>query len=153
MEMYNYWIELGFTIRFLHLSLNLFKNVDEKGTTSVYMWKWNGKIQYIGKGVKDRPFKHTKDILSRVLDPSWELIIVAENLTDAQACTLEAKLIRMAKKTRRLSVRGSYEWDGVSLINKVTPATYRGILFEDMFEQYLNLNDRNWEQLEREINN
>ncbi len=153
MGIYNYWIELGFTIRFLHLSLNLFKNVDEKGHTLVYMWKHYGRVHYIGKGLWDRPLKHTKDTLSRVLDPSWELIIVAENLTDAQACVLEAKLIRMAKKTRRLSVRGSYEWDGVSLINKVTPITYRGILFEDMFEQYLNLNDRNWEQLEREINN
>ena len=48
-------------------------------------------------------------MLSRILDSSWELVIVAEGLTDQQACTLEAKLIRIAKKYRRLSVRGSYE--------------------------------------------
>lgn len=150
---YDNWIKLGFIIQFLHLGLNLFKNTEKSGNSIVYMWKWRGIVRYIGKGVWDRPFTHSGDMLSRILDSSWELVIVAEGLTDQQACTLEAKLIRIAKKYRRLSVRGSYEWDGVSLINKITPRTYKGISFEDLFEQHLNLNDRNWTELERELSN
>ena len=149
---YNKWLELGFNIQFLHLGLNLFRSIDGNGGSIVYMWKWRGVVYYVGKGTWDRPFTHNGDIISRVVDSSWELIIVADGLTDEEACTLEAKLIRMAKKHRTLTAIGSYDWDGISLINKVTPRTYRGVEFEELFEQHLNLNDRNWTDLERKLN-
>lgn len=115
------------------------------------MWKHFNNISYIGNGTIYRPISHCNDTLSRHLDPSWELVIVAEDLTKEQAVVLEAKLIHMAAKIRRFSVRGSYEWDGVSLINKVIPRTYKKVKFEILFEKHLNLNDRNWAELEREI--
>jgi hypothetical protein len=57
-------------------------------------------------------------------------------------------------KNRRLSKRGSYKWDGVSLINKQQERTYEGVKYEILFDEYLNLDDGNnyWETFRREIN-
>lgn len=147
----NWEFKKGFWVQFLHLGLNLVNNIDGSGLCVVYMWILNGIVYYIGKGTESRPINHYKDTLSRVLDSRWELCIIAENLTDLQASILEAKLLRLASK-RSFSERGSYVWDGVSLINKQMELTYNGMLFEDLFDKYLNLNDRNWKQLKRKIN-
>jgi hypothetical protein len=70
-----------------------------------------------------------------------------------ECCILEAKLLDMVEY-RTFTKRGQYTWDGVSLINKQREYKYKGILFEDLFEQYLNLDNGNkyWETLWRKIN-
>jgi hypothetical protein len=47
-------------------------------------------------------------MLSNTIDSSWQLVIVADNLTKKMACILEAKLLRMVTN-RTFSKRGCYE--------------------------------------------
>lgn len=146
----------GFYVLFplIDLTDKLFKKRSAgKRNHCVYMWMYNNVIYYIGEGTNDRPFKHENDLLSTLIDEGWECFILAANLTKMECCILEAKLLSMVKY-RTFSRRGEYTWDGVSLINKQRERKYKGVLFEDLFEQYLNLDNGNkcWKALWREIN-
>lgn len=155
---------LGFWTEFHNLDLSIiFKKRDRDWNANhdycVYMWKHNNRVHYIGKGKFQmefwqdaRPFIHKHDTLAYTLDSSWTCMILAWGLTDKEARILEAKLIGLNE--RKFSKTGTYKWDGESLINKRRELTYKGVSYEVLFEEYLNLDNGNnyWETFRREVN-
>lgn len=136
----------------LNLNDKLFKKRDsEIRDCCVYAWMYNGIVYYIGEGRIDREIKHQRDLLSRVIGPGWICVIITSNLTKKEGCIIEAYLLRTT--TRTFSTRGQYIWDGVSLINKQREFTYKGVSYEVLFEEYLNLDNGNnyWETFRRQI--
>ena len=145
---------LGYNVLFPNLKIS-FKKRDEIGERDccVYLWMYKGRIFYIGEGLNNRPFTHSDDALSLVIDSDWTVIIVAYNITKMEACIIESKLLSLVEN-RSFMKRGQYEWDGVSLLNKQRERKYRGVPYEYLFEEYLNLDNWNnyWEAFRREIN-
>lgn len=119
----------------------------------IYLWKLYSKVHYIGKGKGNRFDEHRNDALANTIDARWTCEILAWGLTNEEALVLEAYLIRIASQERTLTHRGVYTWDGVSLINKVVPKTYRGVSYDVWFEKYLNLDGNNYfKTFRREVN-
>lgn len=120
----------------------------------VYLWKLFSKVHYIGKGKGNRFDDHKGDMLEKTIDDRWICEIIAWGLTNKEARMLEAMLIKIACEERNLSRRGTYLWDGKSLINKRRELTYKGVSYEVLFEEYLNLDNGNnyWETFRREVN-
>lgn len=158
---------LGFWTEFQNLDLSkIFRKRDKDWLASrdycVYVWKKNESILYIGKGKFNidywedaRPFIHILDMLANTIDPSWTCSILAWGLTNKESRILEAYLIKTASFKRKLSKKGVYKWDGESLINKRIERTYKGIKFEQLYEEYLNLDNGNyyWETFRRQVYN
>ncbi len=157
---------LGYWTEFLNLDLNqIFRKRDkdwwENRDYCVYVWKKNGIIHYIGKGKFDetywqdaRPFIHKLDTLANTIDSSWTCSILAWGLTNKESRILEAYLIKEASLERNLSKIGAYKWDGKSLINKRRERTYKGVCFEQLYEEYLNLDNGNnyFKTFRRQVN-
>ena len=150
----------GFYVKFCNLYLEFFKEKDESKDEDVnlarkyivYAWKRYGRINYFGKGTMDRPFTHKNDMLSNTIDSHWKCEIIADHLTEKEACVLEAYLISICD--RPLSKRGSYVWDGKSMINKQNEFTYKGEDLRDLSKKLLNIDNGNnyWEAIRRKAN-
>lgn len=132
---------------------------DDDRDFCVYIWKLKNNCFYIGEGrwreedwQKGRPFHiNQKDLLSLNLDARWECVVLANGLTKKEACVLEAYLLNIVE--RPFTKRGSYTWDGVSLINKQHECFYKGVSYDILAEQFLNLDGNYcWEIIRREIN-
>lgn len=133
---------------------NLFKKRDTGNRNCcVYVWMFKGIVYYIGEGLKERYIKHKNDLLKSVLGPGWVCIILATGITKMEGCILEAWMLSTVT-TRTFTSKGQTVWDGSSLINKQREYTYKGRRFEELFEEYLNLDNGNndWEAFRRQIN-
>ena len=150
---------------FLLLDLGfIFKKRDRSWTSKhdrcVYVWMKDGRIYYIGQGwfkeinwQEGRPFHlDSDDMLTNTIDESWTCVILSWGLTKFEARLLESYLISLY--TGKLSTKGSYEWDGKSLMNKHRERKYKGVVFENVYQEYLNLEDGNnyWETFRRKVN-
>ena len=93
----------------------------------------NGRVFYIGRGRyydwriynwyvfwnKTRPFIHKNDVLCKVLGKGWTIEILVFGLSINESAILEALFIReQLWSGRTLMKRGTYDWNGYSLINK-----------------------------------
>lgn len=125
----------------------------------IYVWKYNRKIFYIGRGkwnfkywYLSRPFHlNSNDLLSNTIDKNWTCEVI-NGLSLRESKILEAKYLNLYKG--ELTSWGSTRWDGKSLINKRRELTYNGISYTMLFDRYLNLEDGSnyWETVRREIN-
>ena len=90
-------------------------------------------------------------MLECTIDSRWTCQII-NGLTKKEARILEAYFISIAD--RSLSAPGTYEWDGVSLINKKREINYdKKTPFTKLFKEYLNLDGNNyWKAFRRQIN-
>ena len=96
-----------------------------------------GRIVYIGEGLywdvhettysnfmRSRPFNHKQnkkgtELLVKYIQEGWSIDIVSYGLTKLEGRILEALFIRNEiNKGKTLSLQGSTEWDGDSLMNK-----------------------------------
>ena len=157
--------DLGFWVYFLLLDLDkIFKKRDKnwnaKHDRCVYVWVKDSVIYYIGQGwfreidwQNGRPFHlDCNDMLTNTIDESWTCVILSWGLTMFEARLWESKLIDLYEGD--LSKPGAYVWDGKSLMNKKRERSYKGIVFETVYDDYLNLEDGNnyWETFRRKIN-
>ena len=105
-----------------------------------------GIIYYIGQGwfneinwQEGRPFHmDCDDMLRNTIDESWTCVIISWGLTKFEARLLEAYLINLYDG--ELSKPGTYKWDGKSLMNKHRERTYKGVVFESVYD-YLSTED------------
>ena len=156
---------LGFWVYFLLLDLDKLlkkrdKNWKAKRDYCVYLWMKNGQVFYIGEGwLKEsdwqigRPFHlGCDDLLTKTIDSSWTCTIVSWGLTRFEAQLIESYLQKLYKG--ELTKIGAEKWDGKSLINKRIERSYKGVIFENEYNNYLNLEDGNyyWETFGRQIN-
>ena len=157
--------DLGFWVYFLLLDLDKifkrrYRNWNEKPNRCVYMWMKDEIIYYIGQGwytefywQSSRPFHvDCDDMLTNTIDESWTCIIISSGLSVFEARLLEAYFISLYDG--ELSQKGTYVWDGKSLMNKHRERSYKGVVFENVYDYYLNLEDGNnfWETFRRKIN-
>lgn len=135
-------------------SSNLFKKRDTGDRDyCVYIWMYRRIVYYIGEGRENRCITHKNDLLERVIGPGWICVMFAVGLTKMEGCILEAWLLSIITN-RAFTQRGQTVWDGKSLINKQREYTYKGVKFEQLFKEYLNLDNGNndWETFRRQIN-